>query len=439
MKKVSVFVRDIIATMFIVVDLFCGAGGTTTGFAMTNGLAKVIACVNHDKNAIKSHWLNNPEVKHFEEDIRTLDLTELINLVNHYRAIYKKAKVILWASLECTNFSKAKGGLPRDADSRTLADSLIRYIVDLNPDIIQIENVVEFMAWGPLDENGKPVSRRNGTEWMRWRKEISELGYFDEWRELNSADFGAYTSRNRLFGIFTKKLEWISWPEPTHCKNPSNGLMFEPLEKWKPVKDVLDFNDIGKSIFNRKKPVVDKTLNVIEKGLVKAIKTGESAFLIKYNGKSGLNSIVEPAGVITTKDRFALILRQYKTGYTSSIEQPIGSLPTVPKANIVSFIMNKSHGGHTTSVNSPSPVIVASQHKSPLYIIQTLMNENGIEDITMRMLKVSELLLIQGFDKDYRLVGTQADQKKFIGNSVVPIVVKAWTESLRGNIEKLAA
>ncbi len=101
--------------LFIIVDLFCGAGGTTTGFVNAaiegNTIAKVIACVNYDPKAIKSHWLNHPEVKHFEEDIRTLDLTELIKLVTYNRNKYPNAYLILWASLECTNFSKAKGGL----------------------------------------------------------------------------------------------------------------------------------------------------------------------------------------------------------------------------------------------------------------------------------------------------------------------------------------
>jgi DNA (cytosine-5)-methyltransferase 1 len=99
--------------MFLVVDLFCGAGGTTTGFALAelegNTLAKVIACVNHDPKAIKSHWRNHPEVKHLEEDIRTLDLTELIKIVSAYRKKFPEAYIVLWASLECTNFSKAKG------------------------------------------------------------------------------------------------------------------------------------------------------------------------------------------------------------------------------------------------------------------------------------------------------------------------------------------
>ena len=107
------------------IDLFCGAGGTSTGVerAMYNGekCAEVIACVNHDKNAIASHAANHPNALHFTEDIRTLDLTELIKHTESKRAANPDALVVLWASLECTNFSKAKGGKPRDADSRTLA------------------------------------------------------------------------------------------------------------------------------------------------------------------------------------------------------------------------------------------------------------------------------------------------------------------------------
>lgn len=119
---------------YLIVDLFCGAGGVTIGFVQAKeNIAKVIACVNHDHKAIESHWKNHPDVKHFEEDIRTLDLTELQNVVRFQQHLYPSAKLILWASLECTNFSKAKGGKPRDPDSRTLADHLHRYIADSQP------------------------------------------------------------------------------------------------------------------------------------------------------------------------------------------------------------------------------------------------------------------------------------------------------------------
>lgn len=132
------------------IDLFCGAGGTSTGVstARLDGekCAKVIACVNHDANAIASHASNHSEAMHFTEDIRTLELSPLINHLQKSRAENPEALTVLWASLECTNFSKAKGGQPRDADSRTLAEHLFRYIEAINPDYIQIENVEEFMA-----------------------------------------------------------------------------------------------------------------------------------------------------------------------------------------------------------------------------------------------------------------------------------------------------
>ena len=143
----------------IYVDLFCGAGGTSTGVEsamMHSGkCAKVIGCVNHDRNAIASHAANHPVTFHFTEDIRTLELFPLIKHVSEMRKMYPDAFLVIWASLECTNFSKAKGGQTRDADSRTLADHLFRYIEALKPDYLQIENVEEFRSWGKLDEQRK--------------------------------------------------------------------------------------------------------------------------------------------------------------------------------------------------------------------------------------------------------------------------------------------
>lgn len=284
---------------FVIIDLFCGAGGTTTGFDMAQiegkKIALVAACVNHDWKAIKSHWQNHPDVIHFEEDIRTLNLSALIDLVAKYRILYPNAKIILWASLECTNFSKAKGGLSRDPDSRTLAIHLPRYIYAIDPDYIQIENVVEFKTWGPLRIKAKkyhkadpandiyahtelkmgidkktgeeaywwtPISKLNGTDWMKWRESICNIGYTDEWKEMNAADYGAYTSRNRLFGCFAKPGLPILWPETSHAKVASKQQTLslfsdgpKPKKKWKAVKDLLDFDDEGESIFNRIRPV----------------------------------------------------------------------------------------------------------------------------------------------------------------------------------------
>lgn len=561
--------------LFIIVDLFCGAGGTTTGFVNAaiegNTIAKVIACVNHDPKAIKSHWLNHPEVKHFEEDIRTLDLTELIKLVAYNRNKYPNAYLILWASLECTNFSKAKGGQPRDADSRTLADHLERYITAISPEYVQIENVVEFMSWGPLDDKGKPVSRKNGSDYLRWCREICSLGYYNDWKELNSANFGAYTSRNRLFGVFAKEGLPIAWPQPTHAKVPSKFSMHGDLQKWKAVKEVLNFKDEGESIFTRKKALSDKTLERIYAGLIKYVAKGDTSFLSKYySGKpSGKNisvdgpagtvtcidgqalvnaqfllkynstdkkgqhyppSVNEPSPVLTTQDRLGLVSPEFlihyygSGGQHSSIENPAPVIPTKARTALIDpeffldkhfgnhgnaqnqsiddpagvimpndkhrlvevtpflmptsydnkpksvdepaptlqatrrhhYIVNPSHGGHCTSTDQPCPVIVARQDKAPLYVvvaengpvavevydgdteimikIKQFMAVYGLVDIKMRMLRVSELLSIQGFPVGYQLEGNQSDQKKFIGNSVVPHVVTAWTEAMAQRI-----
>ena len=109
------------------IDLFCGAGGTSTGVntARLHGeqCAEVIACVNHDANAIASHAANHPDALHFTEDIRTLELSPLVHHLQKCRTKNPDALVVLWASLECTNFSRAKGGQPRDAYAYDVPDS----------------------------------------------------------------------------------------------------------------------------------------------------------------------------------------------------------------------------------------------------------------------------------------------------------------------------
>jgi DNA (cytosine-5)-methyltransferase 1 len=380
---------------FLVVDLFCGFGGTTLGF-VKSGKAKVIACVNHDPKAIKSHWLNHPDVVHFEEDMRTLDLTKLIEHVKEMRALYPDAYLILWASLECTNFSKAKGGQPRNADSRTLADHLDRYVLAIDPDYIEIENVVEFMSWGPLDENGKPLSKKNGSDWLRWCGMINSLGFCDEWKELNSANFGAYTSRNRLFGIFAKNGLPIVWPEPTHSKNPDKqASLFGNLEKWKPVKEVLDFEDEGVSIFTRDKPLSDKTLDRIYAGLIKFVANGDEAFISKYySGKpEGKNITLEgPAGTVTCVDGQSLVKvafmvdTQWSTRNgtaAKSLETPcqtlLASAPppyVVRPISLLKYNSTDRNGKHSPSgLETPCPTI-ATQNRLGVIQGKFILNYN---------------------------------------------------------------
>mgnify|MGYP000131497419 FL=1 len=580
-----------------VIDLFCGAGGLSEGVEEArldgNRCGKVVCCVNHDKNAILSHDANIPDALHFIEDIRTLELSPISTIVERIRQLYPDAMIMLHASLECTNFSKAKGGQPRDADSRTLAEHLFRYIDVIDPDYIQIENVEEFMSWGDMDENGKPISMDKGRLYLKCGRNVKKYGYIFEHRILNAADFGAYTTRKRFFGIFAKKNLPIVFPEPPHCKGGRQD-MFSRLEKWKPVKDVLDFSDEGTTIF-REKPLAEKTLERIYAGLIKFVAGGKDAFLSRYNTvrpqdtcksvdepcgvlttenrfakvqvsflskqfsghpESKNVSVEEPAGAITckdhhvfvsayygnghnhsvdlpaptvtTKDRMALIESRFMCSYNfkdtgKDINQPCPTLLTKDRLSLVSpFFMNQySGGGQVSDINSPCPAVtttpkqnlvtcqpwimntafsnvgssieepsqtitanrkwhylmnpqfnsaggsvdspcftlIARMDKMPPYLVATesgqvaieiydndspmtvkikeFMALYGIVDIKMRMLRIPELKKIMGFPEDYVLIGTQADQKKFIGNAEEVTQARKNTEALCKVLRKL--
>lgn len=501
------------------IDLFCGAGGTSSGVNSARlddkQCAQVVACVNHDKNAIASHAANHPEAMHFTEDIRTLELSPLVEHLQSCRRQYPDALVVLWASLECTNFSKAKGGMPRDADSRTLAEHLFRYIEAINPDYIQIENVEEFMSWGDVDENGKPVSMDKGKSYTRWVRNVKKYGYNFDFRILNAADYGAYTSRKRFFGIFAKKGLPIAFPEATHSKEGTTSL-FGSLEKWKPVRECLDFDDEGDSIFGRKKPLVEATLERIYAGLIKFVADGKEAFIVKYNSvnkrtgkhippsidepcptvatqnRLGLAkvqflskqfsgdpmsknvSVEAPAGAITCKDHHAFISVHYGNGSNRSCEQPAPTLTTKDKISLVTvkrFLLNPQYKSAGGSVDKPCFTLIARMDKMPPYLVEASTQSDelpdfiiptaegytyciydtdtpmmvkikefmalyGIVEITMRMLKVPELKKIMGFPEDYVLVGTQAEQKKYIGNAVEVTIARRWCESLCAKLKE---
>jgi len=534
------------------IDLFSGAGGTTTG--VHNAGLEVVACVNHDIKAIESHKENHPQCKHFIEDVRNHRVVLALEIiVKRLRKENPDCTIVLGASLECTNYSKAKGGQPRDADSRTLGRALYMrydpkkkkyikgdsYIQKLKPDLIMIENVREFMSWGALDKNGRPISKLKGIDYMKWVRKINSLGYNYDWRLLNAADFGSYQSRERYFGQFAKKGMPIAWPEPTHSKNPEKqGTLFgSPLEKWKPVREVLDLKDTGNSMFDRPKEIVDATWKRAYAGMIKFIAGGEKEFLQKnysgdprskvqsldrpsgtittidhhsliqpmfltsYYGNGGAHSIKEPCPTLTCKDRFAAINpqfidNQYGKGYPTSIDNPNGALSTIPKQNLVTcenyqYLMNPQFNDKGRALDRPCFTLIAKMDKRPPYLISpqkvnssfhikvkivstvkrkrkpVIVTSKGnivyfisifdsphkkkvlefmalyrIVDMKMRMLKIPELLQIQGFPKNYILKGTQAQQKKFIGNAVDTNAAEALARSTKKSLDehfKLAA
>lgn len=480
-----------------VVDLFCGAGGTSLGFeqAKVDGkaIAKVVACINHDQTAIRSHSANFPQCKHYTEDVRNFDVRHL-----PVKQPNKKSLLALWASLECTHFSNAKTG-PKNADSRTLAYALIPYIQHMNADMIFIENVREFTSWGELDQDGIPVCRKKGYEYIRWRTMIESMGYLYSSRLLNSADYGSHQKRIRYFAVFVRPHIPVVFPEATHNKNGTYGL-----KKWRAVREVLELQDYGRSIFNRKKSLSENTLKRILEGLVKFVAKGDgSNFLMKYYSGAGhvvsldnpgptittidhsalvtampnagfvtgyyggygspekaVHSLDEPCNTLTTHDRFALIHfanNQYGTGKPSSIDAPANTITSVPKCNLVTaaFLCNPQYHSKGGSLEEPCFTLIAKMDKRPPSIvgvaggtgqvtdtinmnvfsdnslsamerIEAFMQAFGLSDVFMRMLHISELKRIQGFGDNYTLLGTQAEQKKAIGNAVVPHVVDAW-------------
>ncbi len=343
-KQINKVIRNLQGIEMAFIDLFCGAGGTSTGIEEavvdSKKVATVVLCINHDFMAIQSHKANHPKSIHLVEDVREVKMRILKPLIQEIRRAYPNIKICLWASLECTNFSKAKGGQPRSEDSRTLAWDLLRYI-SLGIDKVYIENVEEFMSWGPLDDKGKPVSKHAGQDYKDWIYAIKCLGYDYDYRIINSADLGAVQSRKRYFGQFALSNQSISWPEQTHHKPTKKTPKDAAL--WKPVRDVLNLQDHGASIFDRAKDFVPATLERLIVGIEKHVLPYTSAFLIKYYG-TGANAVTldTAAPTIPTRDTLALINAQYlDKAYTSggrhqSLDTVAPAVTTVEHTSLVS-------------------------------------------------------------------------------------------------------
>lgn len=415
-------VMDVAAgIIFIVYDLFAGAGGVTSGIvnARVDGekIAAVVCAINHDKNAIESHEANHPWVKHFREDIRTFDVALLPKVNRMPGRIYV---LVLWASLECTNHSNAKGGLSRDADSRTLADFLPMYVRELDPDYVMIENVREFLEWGPLlqkvdkvtgelvweykpvlvqkyDKEGKPKLRKNGELMMtkvrdeegkvvkkklpvmvpdrerkgihfhRWRRQMCRLGYDVDWKIINCADHGANTSRRRLFMMYAKPGMPMVFPEASHSRKGGDGKL-----KWNAVRPCLDLTDKGENILTREKMHCDNTHGRVYEGLLKFVGNGDEAFIAKYMGnneETGINngkSIDDPSITIATSNRMALVQTENLIKYHGNgtnilgLDVPSSTLTQKDRLALVQseLLVNYHHSSDSNSVDDPAPTIV---------------------------------------------------------------------------------
>lgn len=304
----------------LVVDLFAGGGGASTGLAAAYREPDV--AVNHDAIAVGVHAVNHPSTMHY-----TCDVFE----VDPILATGGRPVGVLWASPDCRHHSKAKGGKPRSKKVRGLAWVVVKWAAACLPRLIHLENVEEFADWGPLID-GQPCKARKGETFKRWTRQLEQLGYKVEWRELVAADYGAPTIRKRLYVVARRDGRPIVWPRPTHHRT---GI---GLPVWRSAAECIDWSVLGNSIFSRKKPLVEKTCKRIARGLWRHTLTATSPFVVPmtHTGDTRVHSIDEPLRTITTAQRgeFALAhpmivpLRGTSPGHTSthSVEAPLSTI-----------------------------------------------------------------------------------------------------------------
>lgn len=386
----------------IVVDLFCGGGGVSEGFHQARNkfgdrIAYVAVAVNHSLIAIESHAANHPETLHIQEDIWLANVDTIADAVRRAQHKFPNAVVVIWMSAECTHYSKAKGGDSRDPKSRTLPESIFRYLDAVNPDYLYVENVVEFMSWGPLvpkivrhrdgtsfcvikpnkKDGGRltavmvPESRTKGRYYIKWVHDIESRGYRYDYRVLNCANFGCHTSRERYFGIFAKRGLPVLFPDATHAplKTVNAPLFSGHLEPWKPVREVLDLKDEGTSIFERETPLVEATLERILAGLHKFV--GEKSFMTKYfSGHPGSKnySLNGPAHSVTCIPHDAIVFLQsyYGNGNVSGSNEPAPTVTTHDRFGVVTvkrtvkrwIDRNFTRGGNLGSVDAPAGALL---------------------------------------------------------------------------------
>lgn len=326
----------------IIIDCFAGGGGASVGIEMALGRQVDIA-INHDPQAILMHKTNHPDTLHLTEDIFKVDLQKYVK---------DKHVALMWASPDCTSHSKAKGGKPRKSGLRILPWAVYKHAKAILPDVIIMENVEEIQQWGPLDKKGYPIKEKKGEEYNKFISCMKGLGYDFDSRELVAADYGAPTTRKRWYAVFRRDGKPIIWPEPTHSKEDTGKL-----KKWIGAYTVLNFTDLGKSIFGRKKPLADNTMKRIARGLQKFVFENPEPFIVQVNhGGDNFRGqrIHDPLPTITQKHGFGKVAPVvtplidkayggYYTGGGSRADEPLHTITTVDHNRLVTPYLIQYH------------------------------------------------------------------------------------------------
>lgn len=378
----------------IVVDFFCGGGGAGTGLEM--GLGRPVAVAkNHSPAAISMHTVNHPAARHFTTDVFEGDPDTECG-----------GRAVGWfhMSPDCTHHSQAAGGQPRKREIRNLSWIGLKWAGKKKPRVISLENVKQILQWGPLiakrckatgrvvklgggvAEPGEvvPVSQqflvpdpaRRGKTWRVFVAELQRLGYAVEWRVIKACDFGAPTSRERLFMIARCDGQPIVWPEPTHAKNPAKGQ-----QKWRTAAECIDWTIPSRSIFDRAKPLAPATLRRIAKGMKKFLIDAADPFIVPIANWSGdsVQSAHEPLRTVTSWPRggsFAMaspIIAPATHQGSDRINDPHDPLPTVTCANrgeltLISPVMvgagGPAYSGKPASADQPVGTLLTQNHRA---------------------------------------------------------------------------
>ena len=347
-------------------DLFCGAGGTTTGLLQTCDAMRHPACltaVNHWNLAIDTHTLNHPQVRHINDSLEAIDPRQ---------AIPGGKLHLLVGSPECTHHSRARGGKPRCNQSRATANYIHTWAERLKVDGLLLENVREWQDWGPLNADGKPSKRGKGRFFTAFMEGLEQRGFRLEHKVVNCADHGDPTTRERLFviGLNERFGRAPRWPDASHGKTTATP--------WNPARDIIDWSLKGESIFTRRKPLAPNTLRRIEAGLRKFAGLSFVLPLEGYFRGNRPRSLNDPLPTITSRGGGAFvepyIVQFDQTGGAGgvkggirSVSQPIGTLVT--KANLALIEPQLVHlrGTHASqlkssarSLDDPTPTLTTS-------------------------------------------------------------------------------
>jgi DNA (cytosine-5)-methyltransferase 1 len=354
--------------MINVVDLFCGAGGTSTGAysaASKRGLTLDLTAINHWQTAVDTHTANHPGATHLCVNIDNL---------NPRHAIPPGELHILLASPECTHHSIARGGKPISDQSRATAWCVVRWAEARRPKIIIVENVKEFLDWGPVDRQGKIIKSRKGEIYQAWANALRSIGYQIHHTILCAADYGDPTTRKRLFIYAIREDIWRAalrqktithpeslWPTKTHFQRQERGVhaASPSPNQWIPARDIIDWSVPGKSIFRRKKPLKPKTLNRIFIGLQKYGFGGQPFIVPQQQGGKPVHTVDDPLTTVTTTSRgiglaqpFLTVLRG--TSRTAPLDAPAPAL-TAGGGHlglVEPFLVSPSHGNNCATADN---------------------------------------------------------------------------------------